>query len=161
MGELIFLALLAALGGFYYIESLSYTVGKFDTTGGGGIFPRAVLLVFFIFIIARVIEIIVKKEHAPFKFFGYLKGVGGVFFVSFAVFVLLIKPLGFVIDAIIFSMWIVNYLYYKAKDDKKLGGTKAVIIRSVCIFAYVLVVNWFFTDILTVNLPQGLLANIL
>ena len=78
MGEIIFLLLLAAIGGYYYYESLGYTVGRFDTTGGGGLFPRAILIVLFVLLAARLIEILVKKEKAPFKFFGYLKGVGGV-----------------------------------------------------------------------------------
>ncbi len=161
MGEIIFLLLIAAAGGYYYYESLGYTVGRFDTTGGGGIFPRAILLVLFVLLAARLIEILLKKEKAPFKFFGYLKGVGGVFFISFAAFVLLIRPLGFVVDAILFALFSVNFLYYKAKDDKKLGGTKAVVIRTVCIIAYVLLVNWFFTDVLSVNLPAGILKGIL
>ena len=157
MGEIIFLILLAAVGGYYYFESLGYTVGRFDTTGGGGIFPRAIIIVLFVLLAARLIEILIKKEKAPFKFFGYLKGVGGVFFLSFVAFVLLIRPLGFVVDAILFSLWSVNYLYYKTHDDKKLGGTKALIIRCVAIIAYVLLVNWFFTGVLHVNLPAGIL----
>ncbi len=161
MGEIIFLLLLAAIGGYYYYESLGYTVGRFDTTGGGGLFPRAILIVLFVLLAARLIEILVKKEKAPFKFFGYLKGVGGVFFISFVLFVLLIKPLGFVVDAVIFALFTVNFLYYKAKDDKKLGGTKAIIIRTVCIIGYVILVNWFFTGVLHVNLPAGVLKNIL
>ena len=89
MGEIIFLILLAAVGGYYYFESLGYTVGRFDTTGGGGIFPRAIIIVLFVLLAARLIEILIKKEKAPFKFFGYLKGVGGVFFRSFVAFVAL------------------------------------------------------------------------
>ena len=161
MGEIIFLLLLAAIGGYYYYESLGYTVGRFDTTGGGGLFPRAILIVLSVLLAARLIEILVKKEKAPFHFFGYLKGVGGVFFISFVIFTLLIKPLGFVVDAAIFALFTVNFLYYKAKDDKKLGGTKAIIIRTVCIIGYVILVNWFFAGVLHVNLPAGVLKNIL
>lgn len=161
MGEVIFLLLLIVAGGYYFFETLGYTVGKFDTTGGGGTFPRAILVCLFVFVVLRLLEILIKKQKAPFKFFGFLQGTGGVFFLSFVAFVVLIRPLGFIIDALIFMLWSINYLYYKANDDRSLGGIKAVAVRSVFVVIYVLAVYWFFSNALSVNLPAGLLKNIL
>lgn len=161
MGEIIFLLLLIAGGGYYFYETLGYTVGRFDTTGGGGMFPRAILVCLFVFSALRLLEILVKRQKAPFRFFGFLQGTGGVFFLSFVVFAALIRPLGFIIDALLFMLWSINYLYYKAKDDRALGGVKAIAVRSAFIIVYVLAVYWFFTKALSVNLPAGLLRNIL
>ena len=113
MGELIFLALIGIVGVLCYNETLSYSVAEYDRTGGPAMYPQLVLILLFIALALRAIQILMTKEKPKFKWFTLFKGSRGVFFIAFALFVFLMDPLGFIVDATLFLTGTSLYLYIR------------------------------------------------
>lgn len=159
MGEIIFLLLIGATSGLYYYQTLSYRMPKLDNSGGPAIFPKFVCLILIGFVIIRIIQIILKKEKKEFHFFEIFKGTKGLLFISFTVLVFVIKPLGFVLTCFLFLSFVANALMYSKENT--LGSTKSIIIREVIFLAFPIALYYFFTKVLFVALPAGILGNLL
>ncbi len=158
MGELIFLALIGIVGVLCYNETLSYSVAEYDRTGGPAMYPQLVLILLFIALALRAIQILMTKEKPKFKWFTLFKGSRGVFFIAFVLFVFLMDPLGFIVDATLFLTGTSLYLYYQTTGDKTLGGAKAITLKVVLFAAFNTAVFLFFTSVLNVGVPEGILG---
>lgn len=158
MSELIFLAILAIVGGLCYGETLTYTVAEYDRTGGPAMYPQVVLILLFIALALRAIQILMKKEKPKFKWFTLFKGTRCVFFLAFVLFVILMQPLGFIVDSTLFLTATSLYLYYQTTGDKTLGGAKAITLKVVLYAAFNTLVFLFFTSVLSVGVPYGILS---
>ena len=73
-------------------------------------------------------------------------------------FVVLMKPLGFILDGTIFLVFTTFYLYYKSTGDKSLGGKKKIVFRVLFSLAFCVAVYLFFSEFLHVAVPEGILG---
>lgn len=161
MGELVFLAIVGILGAACYAETLTYTVAEYDRTGGPAMYPQLVLILLFAVLVLRAAQILLKKEKTKFKWFTLFKGTRGVFFAAFVLFVFLMEPLGFIVDATLFLSATSMYLYYKSTGDRTLGGAKAIATRVTLFAVFDTAVFLFFSSVLNVAVPEGILSFIL
>lgn len=159
MGEIIFLLLLAGTSGLYYAQTLKYRMPKLDNSGGPAIFPKLVCLFLIAFIVIRILTIVLKKEKKEFHFVELFKGTKGLLFLSFTVLVFIIKPVGFVLTSFLFLSFISNALLY-AKENN-FGSTKSIVIREIVFLVFPLGLYYFFTKVLYVAIPAGILGFIL
>lgn len=156
MGEIIFLAVITAVIGYLYILTGSFPVNALDTTGGAAMFPRVVIIVLALLIVIRIIQIIKNKElKVHFVFFELLKGSTGIFLLSLVAYIFLFSILGYVVATILYLVLTITYCYYKKYGN--IGSAKAVIIRVALSVAGTLVLYWFFTSVLLVRMPAGIL----
>lgn len=158
MGELIFLAILAVVGALCYGETLTYSVSQFDRTGGPAMYPQLILILLFVALVIRAVQILLTKEKPKFKWFTLFQGPRCVFFLAFVLFVVLMEPLGFVIDATLFMSITSFYLYYKTTGDKTLGGAKVIVTRVLLFAVFDVAVFLFFSSVLNVAVPEGILS---
>lgn len=159
MGEIAFLVLLLAAGGYYYWETFTYPQNIYERSGGPGIFPRAVIIILAIFVVIRIIQIISSREKRHFQFFEVFKGSTGVFFFSLLFYIVLMKPLGYLIDTLLFGLFLTNYLYYIKHGNK--GRTKDIVLQNLIIVIVAIGLHLFFYRYLHILLPKGLLKSIL
>ena len=158
MSEFVFLAGLAVLALLGYSEVLTYTVTKYDRTGGPAIYPKMLLILLLVALAIRGIQILASKKKEKFKWGSLFSGQRGVFFVSFVLFVMLMKPLGFILDGTIFLVFTTFYLYYKSTGDKSLGGKKKIVFRVLFSLGFCVAVYLFFSEFLHVAVPEGILG---
>jgi len=160
MGELVFLIGLSAIAGYYYYETLSYTVSRFERTGGPAVFPQLLVYGLLIFIVIRVVQILVKKEKPKFKGLSLLQGTRGIFFFSFVAYVLLMTRLGFVMSATLYLIGISTYMYKQVEGSARMYSIRVFGVRCVIMVVFVIAVNYFFSTVLNVEVPTGFLGNL-
>jgi hypothetical protein len=150
------LLVLTGIGIYYFAETFTYHKPLFESTGGPEIFPRVILVLLFLFIAVRAIQIILNKKKSSFVFFDLFTGSRGMFLYCFMGYILIMKPLGYIFATFLYLAGLSNYMiYYK---DGTIGTARAISIRIV-IFAIISVLLYqFFAGILNVNIPLGLLA---
>ncbi|MDR1518869.1 MAG: tripartite tricarboxylate transporter TctB family protein [Planctomycetota bacterium] len=161
MGEIIFLLVLGCVGGYYYHESLTYTVTRFERTGGAAIFPRALIYVLCAFILIRILQILASRQKSPFKVVTIFKGPRGVFFLSFVAFVALMDILGFAIAGSLYLICISFYMDRQTNGDSVAKSPKRLFFRSLLMVASVLALGYLFSNYLHVRIPAGVLKSIL
>lgn len=159
MGEIVFLALLAGAAGLYFYQTLGYAMPKLDNSGGPAIFPKFVCIVLICLIIIRIVTIIAKKEKKPFHFIELFKGSTGLLFVSFVIFVVVVKPLGFILASFLFLTFVSNALHYVKLNT--LGSGKSIVFRELLFILFPVLLYYFFTNVLFIALPAGILKGIL
>ncbi len=159
MGEILFLLLISGAAGLYFYQATGYRMPKLDNSGGPAIFPKFVCAILICLVVIRIITVLSKKDFKKFYFFELLKGSMGVFFISFVVLVLVIKPVGFVLTSFIFLSFTSNYLFYEKNGT--LGKLRSIALREVVFIIFTLVLYFFFTKILYIALPAGILKGIL
>lgn len=159
MGEIIFLVILAGVAGLYFYQALGYAMPKLDNSGGPAIFPKFVCAVLICLIIIRIITIIAKKEKKPFHNFELFKGSTGLLFISFVVFVVIVKPLGFILASFLFLSFVSNALYFVKTNT--IGSVKSIVFREVLFILFPVLLYFFFTKVLFIALPAGILKGIL
>lgn len=158
MGELIFLAILAVVGGLCYAETTTYTIATYDRTGGPAMYPQLILILLFVALAIRAVQVLLSKEKPKFKWFTLFQGPRCIFFIAFVLFVVLMEPLGFVVDATLFMSATSFYLYYKTTGDKSLGGAKVIVTRVLLFAFFDVAVFLFFSSVLNVAVPEGILS---
>ena len=161
MGEIIFLILIAAVSGVYLGQTFSYPMPKLDNTGGPALFPQIICILLIVMVLIRIITIVARKDFKHFRFLEMFKGTTGLFSISVIVMILIMKPVGFVVSSFVFLSVVSNALYYAKTDDRRLGGTVKIVLREVLFLAFVVGLYFFFTRILFVALPQGILKGLL
>ena len=159
MGEVIFLAIIAGLAGLYYYQATGYRMPKLDNSGGPAVFPKFVCIALICLILIRIIIIISKKEKKHFSFFELFKGSTGILFIGFIVYVLAIKVLGFVIASFLFLTIVGSGLRYAKLNS--FGNAKTIVLQEILFIAFPILLYYFFTRVLYIALPAGLLEGIL
>lgn len=161
MGEIIFLILIAAISGLYLGQTFGYAMPKLDNSGGPALFPQIVCVVLIVLVLIRLAAILMRKEFKHFYFLEMFQGSTGVFSIGVIAMVLVMRPLGFVPAAFLFLSGVSNALFYFKTGDRRLGGVKSVALREALFLAFVLALYFFFTKVLFIALPKGILKGLL
>lgn len=158
MGEIIFLLIVAGVGGLYLSQTFGYTIPMLDNSGGPALFPKIVCVGLIILVIFRIIQIVSQKDYKHFRFMELFKGSTGFFFLSVVALIVLMPHLGFIVTCFLFETITGNVLMYLKK--KTLGCPWQIIVREVFFLAFVIGLYFFFTKILFVALPTGILSGL-
>jgi hypothetical protein len=156
MGEILSLLLLAGGGAYYYAETLTYRVSRFERTGGAGVYPRIIIIGLFVFIALRIIQKIAEKDWGKFVFLNLFRGRRGIFFFAFFFYVLLMPFLGYLADTAAYLLFASGYLTFLREGS--LGDRKRIALRTLLFLAMVGGIYWFFVAFLNVSVPAGLLS---
>lgn len=159
MGEIIFLLLLAGGAVLYLIEASGYPMPRFEVSGGPAIYPKMILIVFLILVMVRILQIVSSRKKERFIFSELFIGTRGVFWISFILYVLVVKTIGYHITTSVFLIGMTEFFYYK--KTKSPGTAKQVLLRSAGLIFFVAGMYWFFAATMNVLLPKGLLTGIL
>lgn len=155
MGEIIFLGILMAICIWFYTLTFGFAVSILDKSGGASVFPRFIIIFLMIFLIVRMITVLRQKQKAEFVFTELFKGMRLFFFACLVCYILVMKHLGYILSTAVFLAVTVNFFYYKTKDNW--GSVRAIAVRNVLLLGFVLAMNYFFTRILHIMLPAGIL----
>lgn len=153
--ELIFLAVLGVASLVLLMETTGYKTASFDTSGGPGIFPKYVIILLLIAIIALVIQKIIKKEFKGFVFLSLFKAERGITLIALITYLALLNLLGFVLSTSLFLCFMVNFLY-RANHEKSLGSKKHIVLRSGFSIAFAFFIQFIFVSLMHVMLPKGI-----
>jgi len=156
VGEIIFLGILFLACSYLFSLTFSFQTSVLDKSGGAALFPQIVIIFLLIFLALRIILILRTKEKKPFVFLELFQGMRLFFFTALVLYIIAIKPVGYVISTIIYLLIVINVFYYSTRGNW--GNPKSILIRNTCIFAFVFLMNTFFASMLKVLLPQGFLA---
>lgn len=156
MGEIIFLFVLAAIGGWYFYETFSYTTPIYDKTGGPAVFPRMILILLLICLVVRLIQILVKKERKHFVLLELFTGSTGVFLFAFMAYIFLLEPLGMILDTILYLTFTSHYMIYGR--DGTIGSKTSVIKHFIAYIFMSVGIYLFFSKVMNVAVPTGILS---
>jgi hypothetical protein len=154
MGEIIFLSFLGSIGVVLYILTYSFEINLLDKSGGAAMFPRIVIIFLLVFIIIRIIFLIIAQKRTPFVFKELFQGKKLLFVTSLAAYVILMKPLGYIICSILFLLFIVNNFYVSVHSGW--GTPKQIAVRNILSILFVIGMKFFFSNVLKVFLPAGI-----
>lgn len=156
MGEILFLLCFAVISLIMFYLTGDFRVSKMDTSGGAALFPRIVIILLLIFLAVRIVEIVRAKEKKAFAGKELFTGSRCYFIIGFVLYVILLKPVGYILATVLFLAFVVNRFY---KIEKGTMGTAVQIaVRNLIMIVFVLAMNWAFGTILSVNLPSGLFS---
>lgn len=153
MGEIIFLLCFAVISLIMFYLTGDFRVSKMDTSGGAALFPRIVIVILLVFLAIRVIEILRSKEKKKFSGRELFTGSRLYFITGFVLYVVLLKPLGYIIATSLFLVFTVNRFYQI--ENGTLGTMVQIVVRNMIMIFFVLAMNWAFGTILSVMLPTG------
>lgn len=155
MGELIFLVFLLITGGVMFYSTYDFRTSLLDTSGGPALFPRIVLIFLLLMLVIRIVQILCAKERKPFAFLEIFKGSRLFFVLSLGVYIVVIKPLGFILSTVLFmSVLIMGFRYSMTKSVGKPGSVVLVVVLSV---VYAVLMYLLFAEVLNIFLPAGVL----
>ena len=155
MGEIVFLGLLFLLSGYLFYLPFYFPVNILERSGGAGLFPRIVLAFLMVFLIIRIIQILCQNEKKPFVFAEMFKGTRFFYLITLTAYVALLKVFGYFICTTLFLAIMINILYRQVLGEW--GSVKIIVIRNLLIIAFAVLMNLFFSKILHVLLPVGIL----
>lgn len=159
MGEIVFLVLLSGVAVVYLVEAFGYPMPKFEVSGGPAIYPKMILIIFLILVFVRLIQIITTKEKVKFVFIDLFTGTRGVFWISFLIYALTVKTIGYLIATIVFLIGMTEYFYYKKTNS--FGTIRQIGLRTIGLIGFVVLLYWFFAVTMNVLLPKGVLSGVL
>jgi hypothetical protein len=154
--ELIFLAVLAIVASVFFVETTTYKIASFDTSGGPAIFPQYILILLLVAIVVLFIQKIIKKDFKGFVFIELFKRERGIGLLSLIAYLTLLNILGFTLSTILFLSFLVNFLY-RAHHEKSLGSVKQISIRTGISVLFSFIIHYTFVSLMHVMLPKGIL----
>lgn len=154
MGDLIISIFFVLLSSYMYISSLGF-ISKFDrgVVGADG-FPKIIAIAMFILAVVNIIKILkLKKIVFNFPKEKILQKHKEVFVILllFAIYVILMKRIGFLITSILFM---ISAQWYLSNKSKKNIPVIIVITLFISLGTY-----YFFTNYLNVIFPAGTIFN--
>ena len=158
MGEFVFLGIILAICGYFYYLTYDFAISPFDKSGGAALFPRIVLICIAIFVIIRIIQVALQKEKGKFVFGELFRGMRLFFFASFVIYVALLDIFGYIICTILFLAVTINVFYKKVNNCW--GPIKSIVIRNCSIVVFTFAMEFFFSNLLGILLPNGFWAAI-
>ena len=121
-------------------------------------FPRFLLIALALLLFVRMLQILTskteKKKHFVFR--ELFRGSTGVFLLGIVLYLLLFSILGYILTTLLYAVGMISYCYYKKFGN--FGTVKSAILRVACSLAGTMVLYWFFSDVLVVRLPAGVLG---
>ena len=154
--EIFFLCVIGIFISYFLYEALAYRAAVFDTSGGPGLFPKYILILFLACIVVLIIQKLIRKDKDTFVFKELFIGIRGIVLLSMVVYLILTYILGFTVSTILFLIFLFNYLYY-GKHTDHWGRVKSVMLRSGVGLFLALCINLIFTRLMHVFLPKGIL----
>ncbi len=151
--EILFLGILFIISGILFIQTLSYSVPSYDTSGGPALFPQYILILMMISIVVLIIQLLKNKSGKEFVFLNLFRGLRGMFLLTIVLYLIALKFFGFFIATAIFLVFTVNYLTNEYTSS--IGTVKQVIIRSVFLVAFTAAIYFLFGDIFKIMLPKA------
>lgn len=151
--EIVFLLVILGFSVLFLVQTHSYQVPTYDTSGGPAMFPQYILIMLIAAIVILVVQLIIKRQGAKFVFGEMFTGVRGIFFVSLVVYLALLRPIGFLLSTALFLLVTVNFLARVYKGS--LGTAKEIVVRSSISLGVALFVNFLFADVFRIMLPTG------
>jgi hypothetical protein len=157
MGEIIFLGVIAVISLIMFLMTFSFPTSIIDKSGGPGLFPRIVIILFLFFAMIRLVEIIRKKEiKKPFAFLEMFQGSRAIYLLSTLIYMLIISHLGYIISSAAYILFSIFY-YYRREMNSSLNR-KQIILISMVNSALVVFIYFSFTSVLNILLPKGILG---
>ncbi|MGN0995295.1 MAG: tripartite tricarboxylate transporter TctB family protein [Candidatus Ventricola sp.] len=156
MGEIIFMLIAMAVCVLGFAESFTWRVIADDNSGGAAFWPRIIMAALFVCCLIRIFQILRDKEQLrkKFVFLDAFYGHRGIFLLSMVLYAVAINYLGFMIGTILFLNVMVNLMHYFTKGT--LGAAKWIVVRTICLTAVAIGVNYFFSSILRIMVPTGI-----
>lgn len=152
--ELVFLGVLFIFSGILLLQTFTYTIPSYDTSGGPALFPQYILILLMVCIIILSIQLVRNKEGRHFIFLEIFKNIRGIFLFSIVLYLFALNLIGFLLGTSLFLLITVNYLTYEYTG--KIGTKREILLRSLLIISIVLIVNFLFGDVFKIMLPKGL-----
>lgn len=157
MGELVFFGIWAVIAVVMFCVSFQFPVLKIDPSGGGGVFPRIVIIVFMSLMLLRTIQVFVTKQtKKKFNFIDIFKGPSLVYLLVTLVYFLVVKYVGFLVSTILYLLGMMFYCY--RVSEGKYQSKKHFLIMSILVLVGVTAFDWLFASQLKVLLPKGILG---
>lgn len=155
MGELIFLGIVAAICGVFFYLSFDFQVSLLDRSGGAAMWPRIIIAFLLIFVIIRFIQVLREKKKGEFVFLELFRGPRFFLLASLVVYIIAFKYVGYIISTTVFLLVVVNVFYKWTKDN--FGSVKSIVIRNVLLILFVIMLYYFFAEVVHILLPTGTL----
>ena len=155
MGEIIFLLCFLVVSIYMYVLTGSFRISKMDRSGGAAMFPRIVIVLLMICLLLRMLQIFREKEKREFVWKNLFSRGRMEFTAALVVYVICLKPLGYIVTTCAFLFFTVNRFYYLEEDN--LGTKKGILIRSVVLAVFAVIMYFVFSGVLAVSLPKGIL----
>ena len=157
MGELIFFGIWAVIAVVMFCVSFQFPVLKIDPSGGGGVFPRIVTIIFLCLMLLRTIQIFVTKQtKKKFNFIEIFKGPSLVYLIVTLLYFLVVKYVGFLVSTILYLLGMMAYCY-KVSEGKR-QPKKHFVIMLILVVIGISAFDWLFVSQLKVLLPKGILG---
>lgn len=147
----LFLLVLALIPIYVLIESSGFKTRADDVSGGPGGFPTAIAGLMLVLIIVQLIRTF-WQESKKVVFVELFTGKTGVFLGAFAVYIILLNYLGFLIATIIYLPATSLYLKYKTYGPIT---RKQLIKETIIMMVFAVGVYFFFNELINVKLPTG------
>lgn len=158
MGELIFLIIIGGMGALYLFQTFGYRMPMLDNSGGPALFPQIVCIILLVLVVIRIIQIVSQKEFKKFQFLELFKGSMGFFCIGTVVLVVAMPYLGFLVACFLYLTVEANGLLYLKNGS--FGSIGRIIGRELFFVAFVVLLYVFFTHVLFVALPGGILKGL-
>ncbi len=157
MGEILFMIIIAIAAIIMFIMTYDFPVSIIDKSGGAALFPRIIIILLLFFMLIRLISILrtKKEERKPFAFTEMFKGSRLVYLLLTIAYIAVLTQLGFIISSLLYLFILINYFYYL--QNGRLPAVKTEMIIVISIVAGVLILNYFFGNVLNILLPKGIL----
>lgn len=156
MGEILFLSLFLIGSIYLFLLTGDFRLSKMDTSGGAALFPRIVIIFLCLFLVIRIIQALCEKEKKPFAIRELWEGSRRFFILSLVGYVLLLKGLGYIISTILFLIITCNgFRFYETNSWE---FKKSLVVSNLLLVVFVLALNFFFKNLLSVYLPAGILS---
>ncbi len=153
MGEIVFLSVFLVISaGLYYLTG-SFRISKMDHSGGAALFPRIVIILLAVCILLRIIQILKQKEKKEFVWKSLFTRGRMEFVAALVVYVLCLKPVGYLISTALFLIFVVNRFY--RIEYNGWGTARGVIVRNAALIAFTIAIYLVFHRLLGVSLPRG------
>lgn len=155
MGELVFMALVLVVCGVFFGMSFDFKTSVLDTSGGAAFWPRIVIVFLACFVIIRGIQVIKNKDNRQFVFGELFRGSRLFFLLSLTGYIVLFKFAGYLVTTMLFLLITVNVFYKITRDN--FGSVRSIVIRNAAAVAFSFGCYFFFTKVVHIALPQGMI----
>lgn len=157
MGEIVFLAIIALVGGGMFAMTYGFRENILDQSGGPGMFPRIIVILLGFSLIVRIVQIVLKKEtKKPFAFVEMFKGSRLLYILATLAYMLLVRFVGYVPMTIVYLIFTILVFRSQESDEPFTAGRVALIVVTNSVVA--VGVYLFFTRIVDIRLPAGFIG---
>ena len=155
MGELFFMACIAAVCIAMFVMTGNFPVSVIDDSGGPALFPR-IVIVFLIAVMAVRAAAVARDRKLlaqKFVFFSLFRGNSLIYLLLFVGYAVTMPFFGFVAGTALFLIASMAFLY--SRQNGKTPGFHAALLIAAGSVAGTLAVHYAFSSLLNIVLPVG------